>query len=71
MESVVSLQSLADRLGASLLESSEDLTSLENPNGQEIWRWLLLGLLGLLVVEIFLQATSRGSPRVNTPTISR
>jgi Aerotolerance regulator N-terminal/von Willebrand factor type A domain len=54
------LKSLADRLGASILNSSDELVNLETHGSQELWRWFLLGLLLLLFGELFLQRRFSG-----------
>jgi hypothetical protein len=54
------LRSLADRLGATVLSSSDELEKLETRGSQELWRWFLLGLLGLLFGELFLQRRLSG-----------
>ncbi len=60
MESDDGLKSLADRLGATLVSSSDELVNLDSRGSQELWRWFLLSLLVLLFGELFLQRRLSG-----------
>ncbi|QDV69711.1 hypothetical protein Poly24_34280 [Rosistilla carotiformis] len=51
------LQELADALGAEVVADGDAYVALDasRRHGREVWRWALLGLLGLLFVELFFQ----------------
>jgi len=59
-ESEDGLKSLADRLGATIMGSSDDLAKLEPQGSRELWRWFLIGLLALLFGELLLQRRLSG-----------
>ncbi|MDZ4849027.1 MAG: BatA domain-containing protein [Pirellulaceae bacterium] len=54
------LLSLADRMGARIIRSADEIKALDNRGHQEIWRWFLIGLLGLLFGELFLERRLTG-----------
>ena len=51
------LTAVAEELDADVVESAQEFLALEHErrHGREIWRFLLLALLGLMVAELFLQ----------------
>lgn len=51
------LAAVAEELDADVVESAQEFLELEQErrHGREIWRFLLLALLGLMVTELFLQ----------------
>ncbi len=58
------MQQLADRLGATVVESSEEfsLSDQRRQVGREIWQWLLVASLVLLVAEVFvIRGMARGT----------
>ncbi len=58
------LSDIADSIGASVAADSSELTAMQSlrANGREIWRWILLGMVSLLFVELWWQQRiTRGS----------
>ncbi len=53
---VAELETLAARLGATIIESADDYIRTENirRDGWEFWRWLLVGVLGLMFAELLI-----------------
>jgi len=51
------LESLANELGADLVQSSDEYLALERTrrHGREVWRYGLLAVLGLMLIEVVLQ----------------
>ena len=51
------LQTLAGSMNAAVVEDAASLLALQSvrSNGREVWRWALLGLVGLLFVELWWQ----------------
>ncbi len=51
------LSDIADSIGASVAADAGELTALQSlrANGREIWRWILLGMVSLLFVELWWQ----------------
>ena len=60
-ESEEGLKSLAERLGAQVIRSPDELISLDRRGSKELWRWFLIVLLVLLFGELFLQRRFSGA----------